>query len=327
MKEFEMKRFDYLIPKTMDELFSLLNQYGNKAALIAGGTDIMVMIKKNEISPEVLISLKAIEGLDEIKFNGDLKIGSMVTHRLIEKSNLIRKHFTALSDAVDVLGSVQIRNVATIGGNICNAAPSCDTGPPLLVLNARLKLKSSKSERIVPIDQFFKGPGETALEPGEILTEILIPKPLPNTGSSYWKHQRRKALDLPIVGIAVLISLNKSTISRTDIFSPQNNISTILHQLEKEDLICNEIRIALGVSAPTPIRVYKAEELLRGKKLTRELIEEVAEMASKEAKPRDTIRGEAWYRREIINIYVKRMAMRSIERILSPEEVPAIRRW
>ncbi len=327
MKEFEMKRFDYLIPKTMDELFSLLNQYGNKAALIAGGTDIMVMIKKNEISPEVLISLKAIEGLDEIKFNGDLKIGSMVTHRLIEKSNLIRKHFTALSDAVDVLGSVQIRNVATIGGNICNAAPSCDTGPPLLVLNARLKLKSSKSERIVPIDQFFKGPGEIALEPGEILTEILIPKPLPNTGSSYWKHQRRKALDLPIVGIAVLISLNKSTISRTDIFSPQNNISTILHQLEKEDLICNEIRIALGVSAPTPIRVYKAEELLRGKKLTRELIEEVTEMASKEAKPRDTIRGEAWYRREIINVYVKRMAMRSIERILSPEEVPAIRRW
>lgn len=327
LKEFEMKRFDYLIPKTMDELFSLLNQYGKKSTIIAGGTDVMVMIKKNEISPDVLISLTAIKGLDEIRFDGDLRIGSMVTHRMIEKSNLIREQFSCLSDAVDVLGSTQIRNVATIGGNICNAAPSCDTGPPLLVLDARLKLKSSKSERIIPIDQFFKGPGETILEPEEILTEILIPKPLPNTGSSYWKHQRRQALDLPIVGIAVLISLNKSTVSNPDIFFPGNNISKILDQLEKEDLICNEIRIALGVSAPTPIRVYKAEELLRGKKLSKELFEEVAEISAKEAKPRDTIRGEAWYRREIINVYVRRMAMRCIERILRPEETIPIRKW
>lgn len=316
-----MKRFDYLIPKTMDELFSLLNQYGNKATIIAGGTDVMVMIKKNKISPDVLISLRAIEGLNEIKFDNDLKIGSMVTHRMIEKSKFIRENFSALSDAVDVLGSVQIRNIATIGGNICNAAPSCDTGPPLLVLDARLRLRSLKSERIIPIDQFFIAPGKTALESGEILTEILIPKPLPNTASSYWKHQRRQALDLPIIGVAVLISLNKSTISNTDIFYPENNISTIFHQLEREDLICNEIRIALGVSAPTPIRVFKAEDLLRGKKLTRQLIEEVAEMASKEAKPRDTLRGEAWYRRELIDVYVKRMAMRCIERILRPEEV------
>jgi len=327
LKEFEMKRFDYLIPKTMDELFSLLSQYGEKAVVIAGGTDVMVMIKKNEISPDILISLNGIQGLDEIKFNGALKIGPLVTHRMIEKSNLIRKQFSALSDAVDVLGSIQIRNVGTIAGNICNAAPSCDTAPPLLVLDAQLKLKSLKSERIIPIHQFFTGPGETVLQRGEILTEIYIPKPLPNTGSSYWKHQRRQALDLPIVGIAVLISLNRSTISSPEILSPEKNISTILQHLEKEDLICKEFRIALGVAAPTPIRMFRAEELIRGQKLSKVLIEEVSQIAMKESQPRDTMRGEAWYRREMIGVYVKRMAMRCIERILRPEEVPPIRQW
>jgi CO/xanthine dehydrogenase FAD-binding subunit len=122
-----------------------------------------------------------------------LNIGSLVTHREIEKSELIRKQFSALTDAADVLGSIQIRNVATIGGNICTAAPSADMAPPLLALGSRLKLKSAKSERTIPIDQFFTGPGETVLAQGEILTGIEIPKPLPNTASAYWKHQRRQA--------------------------------------------------------------------------------------------------------------------------------------
>jgi len=239
---------------------------------------------------------------------------------MIEKSELIRKEFTALSDAVDVLGSIQIRNVGTIGGNICTAAPSADTVPPLLVLGAQVQLKSLKGERVLPLDQLFLGPGETAIAQGEILTEIFIPKPLPHTGSAYWKHQRRKALDLPILGVAVMLSLDRSSVTCSDLICTSSPISTVLHALEGEEVVCKEVRIALGVAAPTPIRAVQAENLLRGKRLSDELLWEVAEMAAKEAQPRDTIRGEAWYRREMIRVFVKRMAMRCIERVLRPEE-------
>jgi len=326
--EAPMKRFDYLRPKTIDETLSLLSQHGKKAALIAGGTDVIVMIKQKTMAPDVLISLQGIPGLDQIQYDGKLRMGPMVTHRTLEKSEIIRKEFSALTDAVDVLGSVQIRNVATIGGNICTAAPSADTVAPLLVLGAQLKLKSAKSERTIPIDQFFTGPGETVLQQGEILMEISIPKPLPNTGSAYWKHQRRQALDLPILGVAVLISLDKATVTCSDILCTTSPISTFLHSLEGDEVVCKEIRIALGVAAPTPMRAIKAEKLLRDQRISDELLEEVAETASKEAQPRDTIRGEAWYRREMIKVLVKRMVMKSIERVLRPEEtIFPVRLW
>ena len=292
--EAPMKKFDYLRPKTMDETLSLLSRHGKKAALIAGGTDVMVMIKQKTMAPDVLISLHGIPGLDQIQYDGNLRMGPMVTHRTLEKSEIIRKEFSALTDAVDVLGSVQIRNVATIGGNICTAAPSADTVVPLLALGAQLKLKSSKSERTIPIDQFFTGPGETVLQEGEILTEISIPKPVPNTGSAYWKHQRRQALDLPILGVAVLISLDKATVTCSDILCTSSPISTFLHSLEEDKVVCKEIRIALGVAAPTPMRAIKAEKLLRDQRISDELLQEAAETASKEAQPRDSIRGEAW---------------------------------
>ena len=326
--EAPMKKFDYLKPKTLDEALSLLTQYGEKAKLIAGGTDVIVMTKQKSMSPDVLISLQGISGLDQIQYNGVLKIGPMVTHRAIEKSKLIRKEFSALADAGDVLGSVQIRNVATIGGNICTAAPSADTATPLLVLGAQLKVKSAKAERTIPIDQFFTGPGETVLQGGEILTEISIPKPLPYTGSAYWKHQRRQALDLPILGVSVLLSLNKATVTCSDLLCTTSPISTVLHSLEEDDLECIEIRIALGVAAPTPIRAKNAENLLRGKKISDELLEKVALTAAEEAQPRDSIRGEAWYRRDMIKVLVKRMAMKSMERVLKPEEtVFPVRLW
>jgi len=323
-----MKKFDYLKPKTFHEALALLNQHGERATLIAGGTDVIVMIKKKTISPKVLISLQGISGLDQIQHDGSLRIGPMVTHRAIEKSELIRKEFSALADAVDYLGSVQIRNVATIGGNICTAAPSADTATPLLVLGAQVKIKSLNEERTIPIEEFFKGPGETALNKYEMVIEILIPKPLPNTGSAYWKHQRRLALDLPILGVSTLVSLDKSTISCSDIFCTSSPISTILHAMEQDDLICKEVRIGLGVVAPTPMRAVKAEKLLREQKISDELLEDVAEAAAKEAQPRDTIRGEAWYRRDMIKVLVKRMVMKSIERVVQPEEtVFPVRLW
>jgi carbon-monoxide dehydrogenase medium subunit len=326
--EASMKKFDYLKPKTLEEALSLLNQQGKKAKLIAGGTDVIVLIKQKTMAPDILISLRGIPGLDQIQYNGTLRIGALVTHRAIEKSEVIRKEFSALADAADVLGSIQIRNVATIGGNICTAAPSADTATPLLVLGTQVKIKSLKEEKTVPIEEFFTGPGETILKKGEIVTELVMPKPLPHTGSAYWKLQRRLALDLPILGVSTLLSLDKGTISCSDMLCTVSPISSILHTMEQDELVCKEVRIALGVAAPTPVRAVKAESLLRGKKISDELLEEVAETAVKEAQPRDTIRGEAWYRSDMIRVLVKRMVMKSIERVVQPEEtVFPVRLW
>jgi carbon-monoxide dehydrogenase medium subunit len=278
------------------------------------------MIKQKAIAPEVLISLQGIPGLDQMIDNGSLSIGPMVTHRAIEKSEVIRKNFSALADAVDYLGSVQIRNVATIGGNICTAAPSADTATPLLVLGTQVRIKSVKEERTLPIEQFFKGPGESALKTGEMVKELSIPKPLPNTGSAYYKLQRRLALDLPILGVSVLLSLDKNKVTCSDLLCTASPISAILHKMEEDEIICKDVRIALGVAAPTPMRALKAEALLRGKKLSDELLEEAASTASQEAQPRDSLRGEAWYRKDMVRILVKRMAMKSIERVVQPEE-------
>ncbi len=314
-----MKKFDYLKPKTLEEALTLFSKYGEKARWIAGGTDVMVMIKQNTMAPDVLISLRGIPGLDQIRFNGSLSLGPMVTHRAIEKSEIIRKNFSALTDATDYLGSVQIRNVATIGGNICTAAPSADTATPLLVFGTQVKIKNPKTERTVPIEEFFKGPGANVLEPGELVQELLIPKLLPNTGSAYYKLQRRLALDLPILGVSVMLSLDKNKVTCSDMLCTASPISSILHKMEEDQIVCKEVRIALGVVAPTPLRAVKAEALLRGKKLSDELLEEAAEAAANEAQPRDTVRGEAWYRRDMIRVLVKRMAMKSIERVVQPE--------
>jgi carbon-monoxide dehydrogenase medium subunit len=315
-----MKTFDYFKPKTFDEALGLLSKYGEKAKLIAGGTDVIVMIKQKAMAPEVLISLQGIPGLDRMSYNGSLTIGPMVTHRAIEKSEVIRNNFSALADAVDDLGSIQIRNVATIGGNICTAAPSADTATPLLVLGTQVKIKSVKEERTVPIEEFFKGPGKTVLKTGEMVQELWVPKPLPNTGSAYHKLQRRLALDLPILGVSVLLSLDKDKVTCSDLLCTASPISTILHKMEEDEIVCKDVRIALGVAAPTPMRAWKAEALLRGKKLSDELLEEAAHTASQEAQPRDSLRGEAWYRKDMVRVLVKRMAMKSIERVVQPEE-------
>jgi carbon-monoxide dehydrogenase medium subunit len=315
-----MKKFDYFKPKTFEEALTLLAKYGEKAKLIAGGTDVIVMIKQKAIAPDVLISLQGIPGLDQMKYNGSLSIGPMVTHRAIEKSEVIRKNFSALADAVDYLGSVQIRNVATIGGNVCTAAPSADTATPLLVLGTQVKIKNLKEERTLPVEEFFKGPGESVLKTGEMVKELSIPKPLPNTGSAYYKLQRRLALDLPILGVSVLLSLDKNKVTCSDLLCTASPISSILHKMEEDEIICKDVRIALGVAAPTPMRALKAEALLRGKKLSDELLEEAANIASQEAQPRDSLRGEAWYRKDMVRVLVKRMAMKSIERVVQPEE-------
>ena len=276
----------------MDEAISLNQRYGEKARYIAGGTDVIVKIKERQIRPEYLISLRGIPGLDQITYEeGELRIGALVTHRALELSAVIRKHFPILTDAVGNIGSVQIRNVATIGGNIVNAVPSADGATPLIALGAKIRLAGPKGERTMVLEDFFTGPGQTVLRQGEILREFIVPRLPPRTGGAYWKHMRRAAMELPILGVSVLLSL-------------------------AEDMqTCEEARIGLGVMAPTPMRAKKAEAILRGKKLSADILEEAGKVAASESKPRDTARGEAWYRREMVEVLIPRLAKIAIDRV------------
>jgi len=286
-----VNNFEYLMPTTINDAISLHEKYGEGAKYIAGGTDVMVKIKEGKISPQYLISLRHLQGFDHIIYeNGELRIGAMVTHRMLELSPIIRKEFPILTDAVKNIGSVQIRNVATIGGNIVNAVPSADGAVPLITLGAEVRVIGPKGERIMGLEDFFIGPGQTSLKSGEILVEFRIPKLLSHTGGAYWKHTRRAAMELPILGVAVLISLD-------------DDMKT-----------CTEARIGLGVVAPTPMRAKNAEAILKGNKVDDEILKKAGEAAARECKARDSIRGKAWYRRDMVELFVQRMAIVAMKR-------------
>ena len=282
--------YDYVKPGSLKEVFGLLKKHGPKATLIAGGTDVMINIKNKELSPEVLISLRGLEELRYIEKNHGYHIGALTTHRMLEQSDMIKAELSALHDAASQVGSLQIRNVATVGGNICNAAPSADTAGPLLALGATVVSEGPDGRREVPIADFFEGPSKTVLKSDEVLVEFHIPEEPGRFGSAYWKHSRRKAMDLPLLGIAVAVTLTE----------------------DKE--ISNAI-IGLTVAAPVPMRAYKAEEFLKAKRLDNEVLAEAGRIASSEASPRDSLRGKAWYRREMIEVFVPRMATVAAERM------------
>jgi carbon-monoxide dehydrogenase medium subunit len=288
-----MRPFTYLTPKTLDEAISLHQSHGERAKYIAGGTDVLVKIKEGKLAPDYLISLKHIIGQDRPFFNpetGELYIGAFCTHRSIELSPLVQHRYPILYDAVQNIGSVQIRNVATIGGNLVNAVPSADGAIPLIALDGRANIYGTKGQRSLELARFFLGPGQCDLEAGEILTEIVIPPLLPCTGSAYIKHGRREAMELPMLGVGVLLSL-------------------------KEDMItCAKARICLGVAAPTPFRAQLAEKHLEGKPVNESNLTEAGQIAGRESKVRDSIRGVAWYRREMVGVLVKRMGLKALER-------------
>lgn len=283
-----LPKFNYLAPKTIDEALSLLAQYKAKARVIAGGTDIIPKLKRREIgAPEYVIDLKGIAGLDDIKYDASgLSLGALVTIGAVETSPLIGEKFAILAQAAQSMASPQVRNRGTIAGNICNAVPSADLAPALLTLGAKLKLISRKGERTVSIEDFFTGPNQTVLNNEEILQEIQIPTPPPNSQGVYLKLTPRRAMDLAIVGVAVVII--------------------------PKDGICKDIRIALGAVAPTPIRAKKAEAVLKGRKFDDKVIEKAAQTAAGEARPIDDHRASAEYRRDMVEVLVKRAIKQAI---------------
>ncbi len=273
---------DYFEPKTVGEAVSLLAKYGAEAKVIAGGTDMLVDMKYKE-EPGCLINIKRIPGLSSIRENGgSLRIGALTTIRDIETNALVRDKLTVLWESSHQFASLQIRNTATIGGNICRASPSGETLAPLLVLEAKGKCVSADGEKTEPFSSLFQGPGKTSLGAKGLLTEIDVPYPAAGSKSVYLKHAVRGAMDIAMVGVAVLLTPDAA----------KNNVQ--------------DVRIGLGAVAPTPMRATKTEALLRGKPLSAALLKEAAAMAATESSPINDQRSSAENRRWIVEALTRR---------------------
>jgi carbon-monoxide dehydrogenase medium subunit len=308
---------------TIEEAVGLMASLDG-AKYIAGGTDVMVLIRQKKLKPKNLISIRNIKDLAYIDTAHGLKFGAATTHSDIDSHDVIKRTYSALTDATSHLGSWQIRNVATVGGNICNAAPSADTACPLLVLDTMVSIAGPRGPREVALDDFFQGPGKTVLQRGELVKDFVVPAFGENTGSAYIKHTRRQAMDLPIIGVAarITISVGKSggELRCKDFLCTTQSTTDLLQRFAEEELRCEDVRIAMGVVAPRPIRAKKAEAALKGKVISEKILREIGEIALSEASPRDSIRGEAWYRSEMIKVLVKRAILRSIDRIIRPDD-------
>lgn len=278
-----MKTFSYHKPKSLKEVIALLKRHREKAQILAGGTDLLVEHKTGLRPLFHAIDIKGIASLDRIAVEprGHLRLGPLVTMEALSTHPALVDGCSLLAQAASKIGGWQIKNRATLGGNICHGSPSGDTLPALLCLDAQVKLEGPKGKRKVPLEDFFLGPGKTAAQPDEILTEILIPWPPPRSVGVYKKFAPRRAMDLAVVGVAVLGS-----------FDPQGEGFA-------------DIRIGLGAVAPTPLRAKAAENLLRGVKIDESLIIRAANLASAAASPISNVRGSAWYRREMIQHLVE----------------------
>ena len=267
-----MKNFEYFEPKTVQEAVGLLVKYKRAAKLLAGGTDLMLGMKEGFVQPRYLINLKTIKGLDKIAYSkkGGISIGSLTTWTAILSSGAILEHYPILREAASLIGGYQIRNRGTIGGNICHASPSADSAPALMVYGAQCVVSGPRRERVIPIEEIFSGVQKTSLKPGEILTGFRIPTPDPKSKGCYLKFSPRKAMDLPIVGVGALVRTSNGTFE--------------------------EVKIALGAVAPTPIRARRAERFLVGKPVSDRSIRQAAEEAVNESKPITDLRASREYR-------------------------------
>lgn len=286
-----MRPFDYLEPKGLDEAVAALAEHGGDAALLAGGTDLLAMLKRETIQPKVVVNLKRVAGLAEIAAeNGETRLGALTTIRAIETSELLRQRLPALAEAAACLGSIQIRHLATVGGNLCRAAPCAETAPPLMALGAQVRLRGPDGERSVPLQDYFTGPGQTARAPGEILTEVCVPAPAARSGAAYLRHSVRALMDLALVNVAASVTLDETGRAFAD------------------------ARIVLGSVAPTPIRAPRAEAALRGQPVDEASIERAAGRAAEESLPITDVRGSDEYRRAMVRLFTRRALERAIAR-------------
>lgn len=278
-----LPKFEFHEPTKLAEACEIMGDLKDEGRPLAGGTDLLVNMKKKLVAPGHLVSLARIEELKGLEAsNGVLKIGACVTAAELTESELIRGSFGALAAGAASLGSPLIRNMATIGGNLVTARPAADLPPALMAYGAEVVLRKSSGDRSVPVEDFFKGPGETLLEPDEILTQVLLRKPQPASGAAYIKLGLRKTLEIPLVSVAVYIGLD----------SQDGSIQTA--------------RVVLGAVAPTPIRAPSAEKVLLGEKPSDALFEGAGNEAANNSRPIDDFRGSAEYRRDMVKVLTRR---------------------
>ncbi|RKL63477.1 xanthine dehydrogenase family protein subunit M [Thermoanaerobacteraceae bacterium SP2] len=287
-------KFQFVEPRTVDEVCTLLSEYEGKAKVIAGGTDLVVQMRAGKIDPALIISINML-GLNKINYNIDtnvVSIGSLVTNDEVSKSPIIKEYVPLLAEASRSIGGRQTRNLGTIGGNVCNASPAADTPPALMVLGCKLRVAGLRGNiRSIDVMDFFKGPGLTTLEKDEIVTALEVTPIRKNlAGHAFLKLGIRKAMEISIVNTAIIIELD-----------PQ------------DPAICQKARIALGAVAPTPIRAIQAENILMGQKLDDNCINQVAEAAAQCSKPITDFRASAEYRKEMVKVLVKRGIQQAIQ--------------
>ncbi len=278
--------FEFYKPKTIGEALQHLSKYKSKARLLAGGTDVVVKIKDGQDFPEVVIDLKGIDGFSKLDFYGnELFIGPNVTFSDLIESEIVREKFVILWESAKTVASVGIRNRATVVGNICSAVPSLDSGPALLVYEADVLVKSSSGERKIPITEWFTGPKKTALKEDEIVTGIIVPLPKEKHSGRYEKLARYAGEDLAQAGIGILV------------------------------LEGNQYRVAFCAVGPVPKRSSAIENLLNGKQITNELIEEIKNIIPKEISPITDIRSTKEYRTHMMKVMFERGMRTAIERL------------
>ncbi len=279
-----MKSFSFVQPRSLSEACSMLSTQDH-CELIAGGTDLIIRLREETQSEEMLIDVKALPGLDRIGVENDwMHLGAATTLTRVEHHPAIQEHAAILSQTAEQMANPAIRNMATIGGNLCNAAPSADMAPPLMVLGASVEITGFKGQRSLPVEDFFTGPGEQVLNRGEILTSIRFPVPSRQTRCVYLKTTSRTSLGIALAGVAVALT--------------------------REGRLVRQVRIALAAVAPTPIRAVSAEAVLEGSLVDDRRLELAADETMKAAKPISDVRGSVQYRSEMIRVLTLR-ALRS----------------
>lgn len=282
--------FNYLTPNTSEELIGMLAEYGDRARVLAGGTDLINWIAEKIVTPEVVIDLNGLESVQGISYEAGrgLRIGAAVKIEDIERSETIKKKYFSLYQATGQIGSPQVRAMASIGGNSCNASPCADTPPPLVSFGASVTLVGKNGSREMLLENFIQGNRRTAIEADEFLESFLVPEPWPNSASRYETIALRAAQEIDVASVAVNVALDAKTGSIA------------------------EARIAMGAVAPMPKRAPNAEALLKGQQPTDGLIEKAAASCSEECEPIDDLRASATYRRHVVGVLANRLLKEAI---------------
>jgi carbon-monoxide dehydrogenase medium subunit len=283
--------FEYHEPISIEEAVALGARFSEAGRFLAGGTDLMIQMRRGRVAPRHVLSLHRVAGLERIEVDGAVRLGALVTHRAIERCPHFQGGLRALVEGAEVVGGHQIRNVGTVGGNIVNASPAADVVPVLLALDATVTCLGPDGERTLPLDGFLTGPGQTARRPGELLTSIRFARLPPRAATAFLKAGRRKAMEISVVCVAVRLVL------------------------DAEHERCQEARIALGAVAPTTLRARAAERALEGQPLTDKVLRRAGRLAADECQPIDDVRASARYRRLLVETLVPRAVRRSLERI------------